>query len=59
MTIQIPNEYAACEEYRGFVIATRNTWYFVFCETNARWTHSYASRACARKDIDTIIEARG
>lgn len=54
----IPNEYTACEKYRGHVIALRHNWYSVFTDTGARWPETYQSREGARRSIDFDLDRR-
>jgi hypothetical protein len=58
----IPNDYTACEEYRGCIIGIRNARYSVFeqsslnPETGASWPESYDTRQQARASIDHAIK---
>lgn len=55
---KLPNEYTACEEYRGLTIAIRHNWYSVFTPTGARWPEVYQSRAGARRSVDHDLDNR-
>lgn len=50
--IYIPNEFTACEAYRGRVIATRGGFYYVFTTDGYRKLRDFDSRAAARRVID-------
>lgn len=58
----IPNDYTACETYRGCIIALRNGRYSVFEQSaispqaGARWPETYNTRAEARGSIDFAIK---
>ena len=57
----VPNEFTACEEYRGFIIATRAGNYVAFRD-GARWTdpagtpYRRDTRAQMRHSIDSWMD---
>lgn len=54
----IPNEYTACECYRGFTIAIRNSIFHIFTEfkgTAFKFENTFETRKGAREAIDKFV----